>query len=124
MFSVYGVASALLAAIGLFSLLAFSARQRTAEIGVRKALGATPLQIVQMFLHQGFNLVVVGWLTGVVGAMLAAQYLESMLYRVEPMDLPTFGAATALLAVSALLGVIVPAWRAACVDPIQTLRDQ
>jgi predicted permease len=124
MFSLFGLAALFLASLGLFALLAFSARQRTAEIGVRIALGATAWQVLGLFARQGLVLVAAGWVAGLVAAGLGARYLESVLFQVEPMDAATFGVASLVLAIAALIGVLIPAARATRVDPVAALREE
>jgi ABC-type antimicrobial peptide transport system permease subunit len=120
--SVFGGAALLLAAIGVYGLMAYSVQQRTQEIGIRVALGAEAGQVRAMVIRQGMVLVVVGLVVGLVGAYFLAQVLASVLYEVEPRDPAAFVAVGGVLAAIALAAVAIPAFRASRVDPIKALR--
>ena len=113
----------LLAAIGIYGVMAYTFSQRRHEIGIRMALGAQPRDIVRMALSEGMTLVAVGLGSGLVGALILTRFLRSMLYAVSPNDPLTFVALPALLASVALLACLVPARRATQVDPLVALRD-
>ena len=123
-FSLFGVLALGLAAVGLFALVAYTVAQRTREIGVRIALGATPSDVVRLMLSQSATLAGVGLAGGLVAASLATRLMSSLLFEVNATDPASFTAAAAgLLAVCALASY-VPARRAASVDPITALRAE
>jgi len=112
----------LLAAIGIYGLMAYSVEQRTQEIGIRLALGASVGQVKNMVVAQGMRLAVVGVVVGMASALALTRYLASVLYGVEAKDPLVFFAAPALLTLVALLAAWIPARRASRVDPIEALR--
>jgi putative ABC transport system permease protein len=114
----------LLAVVGMYGLLAYYTAQRTHEMGVRLALGATRGRILHLVLKQGMSLAGAGVIAGTAAAAAFARSLSSMLYRVAPMDPATFGGTAAFLLMVAFLACYVPARRAAKVDPIVALRDE
>jgi predicted permease len=115
-------AALLLAAVGLYGSMAYAVRQRTREIGVRIALGATAQDIGRLVLRQGVALSAAGAMLGVALAIWLARALESRLFGVKSADLPTLLVSAALLAAIALFASWVPARRAARVDPVTALR--
>ena len=123
-FEGFAIASLLLAAIGIYGILAGGVAERTREIGVRAALGATRLQIVGMVARQGALLTAAGLVIGLIAAPVASRGLTTLLFGVTALDPLTYGAVVALLGVVALLACAVPAWRAARVDPAITLRAE
>lgn len=124
MTSVFSAFSVALAVVGIYAVLAFMVAQRTTEIGVRMALGASRRGIVGLVLSGGLRLVAVGLLLGVAGAMAAAQAIRGLLVDVPAMDAGTYLAATGLFGAVALVACLVPAWRAARVDPVVALRNE
>ena len=116
-----GVAG-LLAAIGVYGVLAYSVVQRTQEIGVRMALGAERRQVMTLVLRRGAILSVIGIAIGIAGATAGAKYLQSLLFGVEPRDPVTFVAVALAFAVIALIASYLPARRATRVDPMVALR--
>jgi putative ABC transport system permease protein len=120
---VFAVVSLLLAAVGLYAVMAAYVRQRDVDLGIRVALGATARDVRRLVLSEGLGLSAVGAAVGVVVAIAATRLLRGLLFEVQPMDIPSLmGAAILLLAVSAL-ACYLPARRAARVDPIVTLRS-
>jgi putative ABC transport system permease protein len=111
-----------LAAFGLYSLIAYTVAQRTHEIGIRLALGAQRQDILRLVLRQGFKLTAIGIALGLAGASAATQALRSLLYGISPTDPLIFVAVPLLLALVALLACFVPARRATRVDPLLALR--
>ncbi len=123
--SLFGVLALLLAAIGLYGVMAYSVSQRTHEIGVRMALGATRRTVMQMVLSQGMLLTVIGIVVGLAGAWMLTRYLETlttMLFGVKPRDPVTFAAIALFLTLIAFLACLIPARRATKVDPLVALR--
>jgi putative ABC transport system permease protein len=103
-------------------LLAYSVKQRTAEIGVRIALGAPRVRVLVMVLRQGFQLAAAGLLIGLAGAMAFTRILSSLLYEVTTLDSVTFMVVPALLLIVMLPAALIPAWRATEVEPVTALR--
>jgi predicted permease len=120
----FGPLALLLAAIGLYGLLAYDVNRRTREIGVRLALGARHADVLRLVLKQGLLLVSVGTLAGLAAASSLAGVLRRFLSTISPNDPGTFAAAAAVLAVVALLACWLPARRAAKVDPMVALRTE
>ncbi|HYZ85736.1 MAG TPA: ABC transporter permease [Bryobacteraceae bacterium] len=120
--SAFALVALLLSAIGLYGVIAYSVAQRTHEIGVRIALGARAQDVLGMVLGQGFLLVLVGLVVGIVGAVFFTELLTSMLFGVSRTDPTTFGSVCLLLMLVAILASYLPARRAARVDPIVALR--
>jgi putative ABC transport system permease protein len=112
----------LLAAVGLYGVLAYSVAQRTREIGVRLALGARPMDVIGMVVREGMTLVVVGVAAGIAGAWALARVLEGLVFGISPRDTATFLGVSLLLLLVALLACWIPARRASRVDPMVALR--
>jgi putative ABC transport system permease protein len=104
--------------------MSFSTSQRTHEIGIRMALGATPEDIVRMIVGQGAVLAAGGVALGIAGAALLMRFLESMLYGVSPTDPATLCAAALLLGAVTLLACYIPARRATRIGPLAALRHE
>jgi putative ABC transport system permease protein len=113
----------LLSAIGLYGVISYSVSQRTREIGIRTALGATSKNILWLILRSGLVLTGIGLLIGFAGSFGAGQVLASMLFEVEKFDLATLGSVVILLVGMALLACYLPARRAVRVNPIVALRQ-
>ncbi|HET9283148.1 MAG TPA: ABC transporter permease [Candidatus Angelobacter sp.] len=120
----FSIASLLLAAIGIYGVLAYSVTQRTREIGVRVALGAEPRSIIRLIVASGARMVIAGALTGLAAALLLSGLLKSLLYGVGARDPLTFIAAPAILVAVALLAAYAPARRASRVSPMEALRAE
>jgi putative ABC transport system permease protein len=118
----FGFLAMLLAAIGITSMVAFAVSQRTREIGVRMALGASPGAVVQMLVWQATRLVVVGAVLGLAAAAFASRVLAQFLYGLSALDSATFAGVTVLLCGVAMVACYVPGRRATKVDPIVALR--
>jgi ABC-type antimicrobial peptide transport system permease subunit len=120
--TVFASSALLLAAIGIYGLLAYSVEQRTHEIGIRVAIGAEAGQIRSMVVGEGLRLALIGVAIGLAVALALAQSIASFLFGVEPWDPLVFAAMPLLLLAVALLAVWLPARRASRVDPIVALR--
>ncbi|MGE3190427.1 MAG: ABC transporter permease, partial [Vicinamibacterales bacterium] len=118
----FAAVALLLAAVGLYGVLSYNVARRQREIGIRSALGATRAQLVGMVVRQGMAVTLAGLLIGVGAAAGLTQLMGSLLFGIEPLDLPSFLAAPAVLAVVALAACLVPARRAALTDPADALR--
>jgi ABC-type antimicrobial peptide transport system permease subunit len=118
-FSAIGV---LLAALGLYGLMAHAASQRTREVGIRIALGATATTILRRFLSEGLQTASVGAAVGIAGAALATRLLGSLLFGVTPLDAGTFVGVAAFLLLVATIARVLPASRAARTNPVTALR--
>jgi predicted permease len=119
-----GVVGLLLATVGLYGVLSYSVAQRTREIGVRVALGASRWQVRQLVVRSGMVLVCVGVGIGLAAALLAMPMLQSQLFQVGPFDLASFAAVSALMLTVAFLASYLPALRATKVDPIVVLKEE
>jgi predicted permease len=113
-----------LAAVGLYSVMSFSVGRRTRELGIRIALGARTGAVVGLVLSQGFMQVAIGTAIGLVAAATLTRVMRTQLFEVEPRDPLVFAAAVAILALAALAACVIPARRAAAVDPVQALRAE
>lgn len=120
--SLFGVVGLLLAAVGLYGVTAYGVEQRTSEIGVRVALGADRGSVVAMVLREAFGQVGIGLALGIPAAIGAGQLIASQLFGVRPWDPLMLLAATLLLLMAALIASVIPASRAARVDPLVALR--
>ncbi len=120
----FGVFAVILASVGLFGVISYAVSLRRVELGIRMALGATPVRIRRRVLAEGARLVSIAVVVGLVGAAFSGRFLEGLLYGVEPIDLPTYAAVAGLLTVVALLACWVPATRATRVDPSRALRAE
>jgi len=112
----------LLAAVGIYGVMAYAVGQRTQEIGIRMALGALPENVLRMVLVQGARLAILGVVLGLGGGVALTRLLRTLLFEVEPTDPATFAAGAALLFAAALAACWIPARRAARVDPLVALR--
>jgi predicted permease len=118
----FGIVAVVLAAIGLYGMLAYSVARRTSEIGVRLAIGARPSNIVWMIVCETAGLVAAGIAVGVPTAIGLSRYVETLLFGLRPNDLATIAAVVALIAATALVAAIGPARRASGIDPLRALR--
>jgi predicted permease len=123
MFSIFGALSLVLAAIGLYSVVAFSVAQRTHEFGVRVALGASARSLLRLTLLRGVAPAAAGILVGLGFALAASRVLEGLLFELSPRDPVVFGTVGLVLLVSAVAASLVPAIRATRVDPMTALRS-
>jgi putative ABC transport system permease protein len=121
---VFALVALALAAVGVYGVMAYSVRQRTQEIGIRMALGATALSVFRLVLVQALRLVVVGVVAGLIAASLLTRLLERLLYQVEPLDPWTFGVTALVLLAVATIASYVPARRGMQMAPVDALRTQ
>src|SRR5262249_6160969 len=119
---IFAGVAVLLASIGIYGAVAYSVEQRTGEIGVRMALGAQTRDVLRLIVNQGMRPVVIGLAIGIVSAFALGRLLKSQLYEVSARNPVLLATSTVLLAAIALIACLVPARRAAHVDPIQALR--
>lgn len=118
----FAVLALLLALIGLYGVISYSMVQRTHEIGIRMALGATRSQVLKIVIGQGARLAAIGVVIGLAGAFAVGRFLSSLLYGVQPNDPLTYIAVSMVLALVAMLAIYLPARRAMRVDPMVALR--
>ena len=121
--SLLGATGLFLAALGIYSVIAWLVAQRTREIGLRMALGAPPAAVVRQMVAHGLAPVTVGLVAGLGGAIATGRVLEGQLFQVSARDPVTLGAAALLLLLVATLAALLPAWRATSVDPARALHD-
>jgi putative ABC transport system permease protein len=122
--SAFAAVALLLAAIGIYGVLAYFVTQRVRELGVRLALGARPSALFVMVVGQGLRPVAAGSIAGLAGAVGLAGLMKSLLFGIEPIDAPTYGVTTLALAAVAVAACAVPAFRATRVDPLVALREE
>jgi putative ABC transport system permease protein len=124
LFSIFAVIALLLASVGLYAVIAQSVSQRTQEIGLRMALGASARNILRMVFRQGLLQLAIGLLVGMAGAVALTRFLSSLLVLVSPTDPATFALVAMVLGLAATLGCLIPARRATRVDPLVALRHE
>src|SRR6185437_1871467 len=122
MFLLLGALALVLAAIGLYAVIAFGVARRTRELGVRVALGARTSDVVRLVLRDGALVTTIGIVLGVAIAWRISSAMADLLFRVSPHDLPSYAAVAAALLIVGLMASAVPALRAARVDPNVALR--
>ena len=124
LFEAFAGVALLLAAAGIYGLLSRRVAERRREMGIRTALGASRRRILRIVLRDGGRLALTGVAIGLLGALALGRLLETLLYGLAPEDPATLAATVALLALTAVMACLLPAWRAAQVDPITALREQ
>ena len=122
--TIFALAALVLAAAGLYAVMAYVVRQRTREVGIRLALGAPPAHVLRSFLAQGLWLGGSGVIAGLAVTFFVARLLRGFLFGIEPSDAPTVAAAAAVLLAVALIATWVPTRRAAHMDPTAALRSE
>ena len=122
--TIFGALALVIAATGIYGVIAFVVGQRTREIGVRVALGAQHNEVIALFVRQGASVLTLGIAAGLVGAWMSAKTVSSYLFEVQPRDPYVFGAVAAILMTVGLLACWIPARRAARVDPLIALRAE
>ncbi len=120
----FAVLSLILASVGLYGVLSYLTTQRTAEIGVRMALGAQREEVVRLMLGDGLRPALYGLTLGLAVSVGAVRLIQSMLYGTRPLDPAIFASVAATLLVVAVFACLVPAWRASRIDPMQALRTE
>jgi ABC-type antimicrobial peptide transport system permease subunit len=120
----FGLLALVLAAVGIYGVIAYTTRQRTREIGIRMALGAQRSQILRLVLSQGMRLAYIGLALGLVLSVALTHFLTSLLFGITAMDPLTYGGVALVLGLVALAACLLPAHRATTVDPIVVLRNQ
>ena len=120
----FGGVALFLATLGIYGVLAYLVAQRTREIGIRVALGSSRAAVLKLVLREGFQLVLVGLILGVVGAASLQKFVATEIYGVRALDPLVLTSVMALLSIVALVACVVPARRALRVDPITALRSE
>jgi putative ABC transport system permease protein len=120
----FALSALLLAGIGVYGVMAYAVSQRTQEIGVRMALGATKAAVFRLVLVQALRLVVVGVAAGMIAAAASTRVLASQLFQTEALDPLTFAATAVVLVLVAALASYLPAWRGTRITPTDALRSE
>ena len=120
----FGAVALFLATLGIYGVLAYLVAQRTREIGIRVALGSSRASILRLVLREGFELVLIGLILGIIGAVSLRKVVATEIYGVRALDPLVLASVMALLAIVALAACVVPARRALRVDPIVALRSE
>jgi putative ABC transport system permease protein len=124
LFVSFAVVALLLAALGVYGVMSFSVAQRSHEIALRMALGANRNRVVALIVREGLGLACIGLALGLIGAYFVGRGMESTLYGVGKIDLSVFGLVALLLVIAAVIACLIPARRAASVEPMQALRAE
>jgi putative ABC transport system permease protein len=114
----------ILAAVGIYSVLSYTVRRRVREIGIRMALGASNKDVVQLVLTDGLKPILVGVALGLAAALALSRVVSSLIYGVRATDPLTFAAVALLLLLVGIFATILPAYRATCIEPVRTLREE
>lgn len=122
--SAFAGAAVLLALLGIYSVMAFSTALRTQEMAIRMALGSQRSSVMRLVLFSGLKLGAAGCGIGVIAAVLATRLLRSMLFEVDPLDPAVIAVATLSILLVALVASVVPARRAASIEPVEALRTE
>lgn len=123
LFSMFGVLALVLAGVGLYGVLGYFVTERAHEIGIRRSLGAPVRSVVTLVVRQAMVPIGAGLLIGLSAALIGMRYLASLLFGVDARDPASFAVAAATLVCVALLAALLPAWRAARIDPVAALRQ-
>jgi putative ABC transport system permease protein len=118
----FAAVALVLAAVGIYGVIAYSVQQRSREFGIRLALGASPDRVVSMVMRQGLSLVALGTVAGLAGAAAVTRVLRGLLFDISVTDPATFAAVPVVLGVVAILACALPARRAIAVDPATAIR--
>lgn len=122
--SVFAIIALVIAAIGIYGVLAYSVNQRTREIGLRMALGATPASVLQLIVSEGMKVVLVGVGVGLIGNLALGRAVSSLVYGVRVHDPATFSLVAIVLTATAFAACVIPARRASRLDPMVALREE
>jgi putative ABC transport system permease protein len=122
--SVFAATALLLSAVGIYGVLSYTVAQRTRDIGIRMALGASRANVARDILGHGMLLTGIGVAAGIAGAMAGARLIRSLLFGIQPSDATTFVAVSMLLGIVALIACYIPARRAMTVNPMVALRHE
>jgi putative ABC transport system permease protein len=122
--ALFALAALLLAALGIYGVLSYSVSERTREMGLRLALGASGIDTIALVMRQSAALVVIGGAAGLAASILLARSLAGVLYGVGPFDMVSFASAVVVLMVVGVLASLLPALRTSRVDPMVALREQ
>jgi len=120
---IFGVLGVLLAAVGLYGVMSYAVSQKTRELGMRMALGATTADVLRLVLSRGLALVATGVLVGAALTLVLTRLMATLLYKVSPRDPVAFGSAVLVMSFTALLALWLPAQRAAGIDPARAVRE-
>jgi putative ABC transport system permease protein len=120
----FSLAALVLAIAGVYGLIAQSAAERTQEIGVRMALGARGPDVLGLVMRDGLTPAVTGTISGLLAAVALVRLLRGMLFGIAPLDALAFGSAAAVMLLTAVAACLLPAWRAARLDPVVALRGE
>jgi putative ABC transport system permease protein len=120
--TIFAAVALVLATVGIYGVISYSATRRTHEIGVRMSLGASRRDVLLLIVRQGMRLALIGSVTGIVGALLLSRLMTKLLYGVQPTDPATFVAVATGLAFVAIAACYIPAHRAMRINPMTALR--
>jgi ABC-type antimicrobial peptide transport system permease subunit len=124
MLGAFALFALLLASVGVYGVMSYPVTESRHDIGLRVALGARPGDIIRLVVSQGMALAAAGMFVGLAGATALTQWMSSLLFGIRATDVATFGSVTAILAATAFLATVIPAFRATHVDPILALREE
>ena len=122
--ALFGLLAAVLAIVGIYSVMSYTVAQRTRELAIRSALGASRHGLLQLVLREGFGISLVGVVLGLAGAFAVSRLMGALLYQVSPTDVWVFSVSAAAVAAAAALGYLIPAMRASRVQPVVALRSE
>jgi ABC-type antimicrobial peptide transport system permease subunit len=122
--AIFGLLAAALAIVGIYSVMSYTVAQRTRELAIRSALGASHQGLLRLVLREGFIMSVIGIAIGLAGAFGASRMIRALLYQVSPTDPAIFALTAAAVAGAAVLGYLIPAFRASRVEPAVALRSE
>jgi ABC-type antimicrobial peptide transport system permease subunit len=122
--AVFGILAASLAIVGIYSVMSYTVAQRTRELAIRSALGASHRGLLRLVIREGFVMSAIGIAAGLGGALAASRVIQTLLYQVSPTDPLVFAVTAAGVALAAVFGYLVPAFRASRVEPVVALRSE